>query len=437
MAEHLLLIDCSHFAYRAYYSMPAMRRESDGEPTGAVLGFMGMVWRLLGAAQADQPTLAAAVFDAPGPTFRHKLFPAYKSNRGEDRKLNLSKQIPLMHPVAEVLGLRPVELKGYEADDVIATLATRAFDAGIRTTIVSTDKDFAQLVCDGAIEIVDPMASRRDKNPRKLRADVVEKFGVDPAFVPDVQALAGDTADGIPGIKGIGIERAAALVRRFETLEGVLKNADRCPRSQERINLKRYADDARLYLKLTTLRRNAPVKVSWEQLRLRPIIRGDLEKVVKRLDPSANITQLFGLDRQNIRTVHRMPDPLDWWREELACQGQRLPEIPQCGFYKRRMAPAPAPWVPARIYRDPFVDPVSGKDTGVDLLMCEVNGKPRDPYEEFTRLAMQPIKESDFRFMTADLAHAKAHRPGDPKATPGKSIDITKLPAPHNPRRRR
>ena len=112
VADHLLLVDCSAFAYRAFYSLPAMRRQGDGEPTGAVLGFMSMIWRMLGAAQADPPTFAAAVFDAPGKNFRHRLFPAYKGNRDPARSVELEKQLPLMRPVAEVLGLHPIEHKG-------------------------------------------------------------------------------------------------------------------------------------------------------------------------------------------------------------------------------------------------------------------------------------------------------------------------------------
>lgn len=449
MTEHLLLVDCSAFAYRAYYSLPAMRRQSDGEPTGAVLGFMSMIWRMLGAAQADQPTYAAAVFDAPGQNFRHKLFPAYKGNRDPARSLELENQLPLMRPVAEVLGLTPIEVKGFEADDVIATLAARAHKAGIRSTIVSSDKDFGQLVVDDWIEIVDPMQRARDpnKSPRRLEADIIAKFGVPPAQVPDVQALAGDAADGIKGMKGVGPDTAAKLVRRFGSLDKVLKNIDQVRFPKVRAELRKASDRkdglgkitgsdrARVYLKLTTLRRNVLIKKPFVDMALRPIIRSHLEQVMKALDPAANVTALFGLDRQDIRTVERIADPLAWWREELLAPGQMLPAVPQCGFYQTRLIKG-GPWVPARIWREPALD-ANGVDTGRDLLKCSVDGRAKDAMEMFTRLSMNPVKESVFKFGAADSAHAKAFRPDDPKATPNQPIDITKHAAPRNPRAKR
>lgn len=436
-AEHILLVDCSAFAYRAYYSMPAMRRQADGEPTGAVLGFMSMIWRMLGAAAADQPTHAAAVFDAPGQNFRHKLFPAYKGNRDPARSINLEKQLPLMRPVAEVLGLTPVELKGYEADDVIATLATRAHKAGIRSTIVSSDKDFGQLVVNDWIEIVDPMQRARDpsKSSRRLEADIVAKFGVPPHQVPDVQALAGDSVDGIPGIPGVGLDKAAALIRRFGSLEEVLKRHREVRWTQVRHQLATKAADARLYLKLTTLKRNVPVRAPFESMPLRPIMKSHLIQVVRALDPAANVSALFGLDMQDVRVVERIENPLEWWQEELAAKGQSLPAIPQCGFYRTRLVKGGA-FVPARIWREKQIDPVTGKDSGFDLLRCEVDGRPKDAMALFVRLSMDPIPEKEFRFMVADLSHAKAYRPDDPKADPTKPIDLKKQPAPRNPRRK-
>lgn len=437
MTEHLLLVDCSAFAYRAYYTQPAMRRESDGEPTGAVLGFMAMIWRMIGAAQADPPTMAAAVFDAPGKNFRHALFPAYKGNRDPARSLELENQLPTMRPVAEVLGLTPIELEGYEADDLIATLANSARAAGIRCTIVSSDKDFGQLVEDGWIEIVDPMQKSRDptKSSRRLVADIVKKFGVPPAQVPDVQALAGDTADGIPGIPGIGLERAGALVRRFGSLEGVLANPRQVRWLTVRASLEKHADKARLYLQLTTLKRDVPLKISWGLLKVQPIMKSHLIQVVRAINPSARVEALFGLDLQDVRVVERVADPYEWWREEVMASGQRLPDMPACGYYKTKLVKDGA-WVPARIWREPQLDPVMGTDTGFDLLRCEINGRPKDAMAVFPRLSMYPIKAEDFEFEKADAAHAKAYRPGDPKADPTKPINLSEQPAPRNPRRK-
>lgn len=403
-----------------------------------MLGFMSMIWRMLGAVQADPATHAVAVFDAPGKTFRHKLMPSYKGNRDPDRSLNLEKQLPLMRPVAEVLGLTPLERKGYEADDVIATLAVWAMAEGIRITIVSSDKDFAQLVVDDWIEIVDPMARGRnpDANPRKRHAEVVKKFGVPPRLVPDVQALAGDTADGIPGVKGIGLMRAAALIRRFGNLDEVIKNAKAIPSARERQAIIRSADKARLYFRLTTLRKDVPLKLDAAKLVRRDILKADLIEVVRKINPAANVQSLFGLDLQDARGAERVKDALAWWREEMRHPGQQLPEEPQCGFYKRCLV-AGGPWVPARIWREPYPDPVTKKDTGTDVMRCEVGGRPRDPLAEFVRLSMNPIKESDYNFMMAQMAHAKAHKPGSPLADPTKPIDLSKQPVSTNPRKRR
>lgn len=420
--SHLLLIDASAFAYRSYYAFAASYRD-DGLPTWATLGFMQMVWRVLGAAEADKPTHGAAVFDAPGKNFRHKLYPAYKANRDPARALEILPQLPYMRHAAEVLGLTPVEAVGFEADDVIATLAARAARAGMRTTIVSSDKDFGQLVRDNVVEIVDPMQRRR-----LLEADILKKFGVEPRLVPDVQALAGDTVDGIPGIKGVGKDKASRLINRFGSVEEVLRRYNEVRWFQVRAELKHKAADARLFLKLTTLRKDVPLPVKMDDLKLQPIIKSHLREMVHALGAAARMESMFALDPQLIRIVPPAEDPFEWWREELAAPGQKVPEQPQCGFYERRLAKG-CPFVAARIWREPELDPVSGEPIGQEWLRCEVGGKARDPLAEWVRLSMKPIKQSDYNFEIADCAHAKAYRPGDPKVDPTKAIDILKMPA--------
>lgn len=425
--SHLILVDASAFAYRAYHSTAPGYREEDGEPIGAVLGFMSLVWRLLGAAEADKPTHGAAIFDAPGKNFRHKLFPAYKANRPAARATELSKQLVIMRSAADVLGLMPLELKGFEADDLIATLAMRAARGGMRTTIVSSDKDFSQLVKDGEIEIVDPMS-----RGRILEADVLKKFGVVPALVPDVQALAGDAIDGIPGIPGIGLDKAGALIRRMGSLEALLKQPDACRWLQARAELKRGRNKARLYLKLTTLRRDVPLKVSFDSLLMKPVMRSHLEEIAKALGASARVDALFDLDPQTVRVVDTAEDPFEWWREELLARGQRLPDLPQCGFYKRKLVKG-GTWIVGRIWREPETG-ADGKPTGKELLRCDVGGKVRDANAEWARLAMYPVPEAEYRYEIADSDHAKKYRPDDPKAAPHKAIDIRKMPAQYPPR---
>lgn len=425
--DHLILIDASAFAFRAYYSWPAWNRPSDGAPVGAVLGFMSMIWRTLGAAQADQPTMGAAIFDAPGRNFRHRIYPQYKANRPLARRIEIDAQLPLMRHAAETLGLLPLEKKGFEADDVIATLADRAHKAGIRVTIVSSDKDFGQMVVDDHIEIVDPM-----QKTRKRAADVQAKFGVPPHLVAHVQALAGDEVDGIPGIGGCGIERASAMIRRFGSLEEVLANAKSVTWPSVRSRLQRDAKIARMCLKLATLRRDVPMVVDFETLRVRPIMRAHLFEITKALEATARFEAIFGLDPKNARDVKRVADPLDWWREELIAPGQSIPDDPQSGFYKTKNVHK-GPWVPARIWRETEAGK-DGADTGRDMVFCEVDGRPRDPSAMWVRLSMYPISEADFNFMRADSAHAKAYRPDDPKADPHQPINLIAAKAPKNPR---
>lgn len=430
MSEHLLLIDSSGFAFRAYYAFPPRYRESDGQPTGAVEGFMSMLWRLLGAAQADPPTMGAAVFDSPGKNFRHKIFPRYKANRPASRGMEVESQWAMMRHAAETLGLTPLEHPGFEADDVIATMAARAHAAGIRCTIVSSDKDFGQLVIDNHIEIVDPM-----KRVRKLEADVRKKFGVPPHLVPHVQALSGDTIDGIPGIPGLGQARAAALVRRFGSVDGVLKNVKECRWPQVRKSLRDHGKKAKTYLRLTTLRRDVPITPEWESLRLQPIMRDHLKKIVDVLGASARMDAIFNLDPQMMRVVDAAENPFQWWEDELIAPGQKIPDVPQCGFYERKLIAGGA-FVPAKIWREPETD-MAGEPTGREVLRCVVGGKPRDPNAEWTRLSMRPIRREAYKYEVADAEHAKAFRPNDPKADPTKPIDLLKAPIPRNPRAKR
>lgn len=437
--KHLLLVDASGFAYRAYATANPIYRASDGQPTGAVLAFMQMVWRMRGAAQADLLTHGAAIFDPPGKTFRHWIFPAYKSNRPAARPMELDDQMPLMRHAADAMGLAPIERKGFEADDVIATLVRMALELGWRTTIVSSDKDFGQLVVDGKVEIVDPMQKRR-----VLAADIIEKFGVPPALVPDVQALAGDTVDGIPGVGGCGMKRAGALVRRFGGLENVLANIDGIHWPQVKTYLKRKhrypgLDDsrvgkewARLFLQLTTLRQDVDLEIGPADLTLQPVMRRHLVEILRVLEASAHMEAVFALDPQVSRVVEHVEDPDAWWREELVVSGQRPPDVPQCGYYKRKLVKG-GPFVVARIWREPETHLDTGEKTGMDVLRCEVGGKLRDPYAEWVRLSMTPIKAEEYRFEVADAEHAKNWRPGDPKATPHEPIDLLKAKAPHNP----
>ena len=228
---HLHLIDGSAFIFRAYHALPPLTRKSDGLPVGAVSGFVNMLQRYVeGNNGADAATHVAVIFDKGSHTFRNDMYDQYKANR-EAMPEDLRPQIPLTRVATKAFNIACEEMEGFEADDIIATLAHQARDAGGRVTIVSSDKDLMQLVGDG-VEMLDPMKNRR------IDADgVVEKFGVGPDRVVDVQALAGDSVDNVPGAPGIGIKTAALLINEYGDLESLLDRAEEIKQPKRRQTL--------------------------------------------------------------------------------------------------------------------------------------------------------------------------------------------------------
>ncbi len=326
--------------------------------------------------------------------------------------------------------MHPVEAEGYEADDVIATLAVRAKKAGMRVTIISSDKDMGQLVEDGHIEIVDPLAKRRMR-----AADIEAKMGVPPKLVAHVQALAGDAVDNIIGVDGVGIERAAALIRRFGSVEAVLANASECrwPGVRRQLMKPAVADRVRLNLKLTTLRKNVKLAEDPMAMPLAPIMKAHLVAMLKALGASHHMEAIFALDPQASRLVPHEPNPWAWWQAAVKMGPVGLlPQTPQAGFYQRALVKG-GPLMPAAIWREPELD-ADGKPTGQDVVRCEVNGKPRDPFAEWVRLSMKPILRSEFKFQEAAAAYDKAFRPESPRANPHKKIVLSEQPVSRNPR---
>ena len=245
--HHLQLIDGSAFIFRAFHALPPLTRKSDGLPVGAVSGFVNMIWKMVEEAKgADAPTHVAVVFDKGSHTFRNDMYDLYKANR-EAMPEDLRPQIPLTREATRAFNIACLEQEGFEADDIIATLACRARDAGGRVTIVSSDKDLMQLVGDG-IEMFDAM-----KNRRIGVEEVEEKFGVRPERVVDVQALAGDSVDNVPGAPGIGIKTAALLINEFGSLEDLLARAEDVPQPKRRQALIDHADQIRLSKELVKL----------------------------------------------------------------------------------------------------------------------------------------------------------------------------------------
>ncbi|RVT86770.1 DNA polymerase I [Rhodobacteraceae bacterium CCMM004] len=245
--HHLHLIDGSAFIFRAYHALPPLTRKSDGMPVGAVSGFVNMLWKTVQDNRGDDaPTHAAVVFDKGSHTFRNDMYDQYKANR-EEMPEDLRPQIPLTREATRAFNIACLEQDGFEADDIIATLACKARDAGGRVTIVSSDKDLMQLV-GGGVEMYDAM-----KNARIDRDGVVEKFGVGPEHVVDVQALAGDSVDNVPGAPGIGIKTAALLINEYGSVEALLERAEEIKQPKRRQTLIDHAEQIRLSKRLVQL----------------------------------------------------------------------------------------------------------------------------------------------------------------------------------------
>lgn len=244
---HLHLIDGSAFIFRAYHALPPLTRKSDGLPIGAVSGFVNMLQRYIDGNNGDDAaTHVAVIFDKGSHTFRNDLYDQYKANR-EAMPEDLRPQIPLTRDATRAFNIACEEIEGFEADDIIATLACQARKAGGRVTIVSSDKDLMQLVGDG-VEMLDPM-----KNKRIDREGVIEKFGVPPERVVDVQALAGDSVDNVPGAPGIGIKTAALLINEYGDLDTLLARAGEIKQPKRRETLIEKRDQIVLSKKLVQL----------------------------------------------------------------------------------------------------------------------------------------------------------------------------------------
>ncbi len=259
-SSHLYLIDASGFIFRAYHALPQLTRKSDGLPVGAVSGFCNMLWKVLEDLKAgEQPTHFACIFDAGQHTFRNDLYDAYKAHR-PDPPEDLIPQFPLVRRAAIAFGQPALEMKGFEADDLIATYSRQAAAKGARVSIVSADKDLMQLV-DDRICMLDTVKDRKICAP-----EVFEKFGVTPDKVIDVQALCGDSVDNVPGVPGIGIKTAALLIQEYGDLEALLARAGEIKQPKRRESLIEHADKARISKVLVTLKDDVPVVVPLEEL---------------------------------------------------------------------------------------------------------------------------------------------------------------------------
>ena len=238
----LTLVDGSGFIFRAYYALPPLTRK-DGTPINAVMGYCNMIWRLIAETKTDS---LAVIFDTASKTFRNEIYKEYKANRSEAPE-DLVPQFSLIREATKAFNIPYIELAGYEADDIIATYASQASSEGWEVDIISSDKDLMQLVKDN-VKMIDPM-----KMITIDKEQVFKKFGVYPDRVIDVQALAGDSTDNIPGVPGIGIKTAAELINHYGDLESLLTRAHEIKQPKRKENLVNFADLARISMKLVTL----------------------------------------------------------------------------------------------------------------------------------------------------------------------------------------
>jgi DNA polymerase-1 len=268
--RRLLVVDGANAIYRAFFAIPNLR-SPDGAPTGAALGFLNMLRKMM---REEAPDFAVVAMDPRGGSFRREIFEGYKATRDAQPE-DLSAQIPLVREIIAALHIPVIEIEGFEADDVIATLAATV-PSDVALSIVSSDKDLMQLVSD-RVELVDGTKDRR-YGP----AEVEERFGVPPEQILDVRALIGDPSDNIPGVKGIGEKGAAKLIREFGTLEALLERAAEVSAKRAREALLESADDARLSKLLATLRYDVPLGAELEDLAVREPDREKLREIYVR-----------------------------------------------------------------------------------------------------------------------------------------------------------
>ncbi|MDC0645393.1 DNA polymerase I [Candidatus Pelagibacter ubique] len=279
--DHFYLIDGSGYIFRAYYALPPLTRKSDGLPVGAVSGFCSMLFKLLEDSKSNEnlqkPTHFAVIFDAARKTFRNEIYSDYKANRSEAPD-DLAPQFEYIRKSVVAFNLPSVDLPNYEADDLIATYVEQILVKGAKVTIVSSDKDLMQLYRKD-VRIFDPM-----KNKFITPEDIVTKFGVGPEKVIDVQSLAGDSSDNVPGVPGIGVKTAAELINKYGTLEKLLDNAQEIKQNKRRETLIENKDKAIISKKLVTLMKDAPVERKLEEFYLKKIDKNKLYKFLREME---------------------------------------------------------------------------------------------------------------------------------------------------------
>ena len=286
--DHFYLVDGSGYIFRAYYALPPLSRKSDGLPTGAVSGFCSMLFKLLEDARSDdsknKPTHFAVIFDSARKNFRNEIYSEYKANRAEAPD-DLAPQFEYIRKSVEAFNLPSIELLNYEADDLIATYAKKIIESGAKVTVISSDKDLMQLVST-KIRLFDPMKSKVIGEK-----EVFEKFGVKPNQVIDVQSLAGDSSDNIPGVPGIGVKTAAELINKYKNLDTLLKKASEIKQNKRRETLIANKDKALLSKQLVTLKDDVPIKNKPNEFLIKKINKDKLYNFLREMEFNRLLSQ--------------------------------------------------------------------------------------------------------------------------------------------------
>ena len=286
--DHFYLVDGSGYIFRAYYALPPLSRKSDGLPTGAVSGFSNMLFKLLEDSRSDdsenKPTHFAVIFDSARKNFRNEIYKDYKANRS-DPPDDLAPQFEYIRKAVEAFNVPSIEQLNYEADDLIATYAKQIINAGAKVTIISSDKDLMQLVSK-EVRLFDPMKSKVIGEK-----EVFEKFGVKPKQVIDVQSLAGDSSDNIPGVPGIGVKTAAELINKYKNLETLIKKVKEIPQKKRKETIVENTELALISKKLVTLKNDVPVKDKIENFIIKEIKKEKLYSFLRDMEFNRLLSQ--------------------------------------------------------------------------------------------------------------------------------------------------
>ena len=339
-SDHFYLIDGSGYIFRAYYALPPLSRKSDGMPTGAVNGFCNMLFKLLEDSKSKEnlqkPTHFAVIFDSARKNFRNEIYKDYKANRS-DAPDDLIPQFDFIRKSVMAFNLPSVELINYEADDLIATYVEQILKIGAKVTIVSSDKDLMQLF-NKNVRIYDPM-----KNKFLGEEDVIKKFGVKSDKVIDVQSLAGDTSDNVPGVPGIGVKTAAELINKYGNLEKLLSKAHEIKQNKRRETILENKDKALISKKLVTLKKDVPVKIKLDDFVIKNIDKDKLYEFLREMEfnrllssvisqygepklkekdaPSLKGKEISSVDRTKYKLLNKLED-IDNWIKDAEEKGE-------------------------------------------------------------------------------------------------------------------